>query len=473
VDQRRAKIVCTLGPATSTLERIRGLVHAGMDVARLNLSHGTYEDHERVYAMVRQASDELERSVGVLVDLQGPKIRLGKFPGGPVTLEDGAEFTITTDPVMGDQHIAGTSYSGLPADVQPGDRLLIDDGKVELTVGDVIGSRIRTTVKVGGVISDHKGLNVPGAALAVPALTDKDADDLRWALGLRADLIALSFVRGPEDIKAVHTVMDDVGVRLPVLAKLEKPQAADALAEVLDAFDGLMVARGDLGVELPLEDVPLLQKRAITMARQRAKPVIVATQMLESMTYAPRPTRAEVSDCANAVLDGADALMLSGETGVGLFPIVTVETMAQIIRVTEKAGYEHLPTVTLPRMTRGGALALAAATVGGAVGARYVVAFTQTGDTVRRLARVRSEIPLLAFTPEQVVRSQLSLVWGVETFLSPLVAHTDDMVRQVDKMLLDLGRCVEGELVVIVAGSPPNTPGSTNTLRVHRVGEID
>jgi pyruvate kinase len=272
--------------------------------------------------------------------------------------------------------------------------------------------------------------------------------------------------------EGADAVMDEVGVRLPVLAKLEKPQAVSALDEVLDAFDGLMVARGDLGVELPLEDVPLVQKRAVLAARTRAKPVIVATQMLDSMTASPRPTRAEVSDCANAILDGTDAVMLSGETSIGRYPIETAQTMARIVSVTEEHGFDHLQSVTPAKLTRGGAIASAAATVGIQVGARYLVAFTQTGDTARRLARSRCSIPLLAFTPTPVVRSQLSLVWGVETFLAPSVSHTDDMIRQVDRMLLDLGRCEAGDFVVVVAGSPPHTPGSTNTLRVHRVGEL-
>jgi pyruvate kinase len=443
-----------------------------MDVARLNLSHGTHADHERIYRLVRDASDASGHSVGVLVDLQGPKIRLGRFADGPVTLAPGASFVITTEDLPGTAQIASTTYSGLPHDVRAGDRILVDDGRVALDVVEVKPPEVRTRVVVGGRVSDHKGLNVPGAALAVPALTEKDADDLRFALSLRADLVALSFVRGPGDIGPVHAVMDEIGVRLPVLAKLEKPQAVDALDEVLDAFDGLMVARGDLGVELPLEDVPLVQKRAVTAARARSKPVIVATQMLESMTSSPRPTRAEVSDCANAVLDGTDAVMLSGETGVGSYPIETVQTMSRIVSVAEQEGFGHLPEVTPRQLTRGGAIAAAAAAVGTAVDARYLVAFTQTGDTARRLARARCPIPLLAFTPIQVVRSQLSLVWGVETFLAPAVQHTDEMVRQVDRMLLDIGRCAPGDLVVVVAGSPPHTPGSTNTLRVHRVGEL-
>ncbi len=468
---RRAKIVCTLGPATSSEEQINALVAAGMDVARLNLSHGDYADHEEVYRLVRAASDASKRGVAILVDLQGPKIRLATFASGPVMLRNGAEFVITAADVPGDEHEVGTTYAGLPGDVQPGDRLLIDDGKVALQCVRVDGPRVVTTVIEGGRVSNHKGINLPGVAVSVPALSDKDRADLRWALRLQADLIALSFVRSAADVVDVRAIMEEEGVRLPVLAKIEKPQAVDNLAEIVDAFDGIMVARGDLGVEMPLEDVPLVQTRAIALARRAAKPVIVATQMLESMIDSSRPTRAEASDVANAVLNGTDALMLSGETSVGKFPIVAVETMARIITKMEENALSSIPALGgLPR-TKGGAITRAAAEVGDLLGAKYLVAFTQSGDSARRLARLRSPIPLLAFTPEQSVRSQLALTWGVETFLTPYVAHTDDMVRQVDQALLGAGRAAVGELVIIVAGSPPGIPGSTNAMRVHRIGD--
>jgi pyruvate kinase len=302
-------------------------------------------------------------------------------------------------------------------------------------------------------------------------LTSKDAEDLRWALALRADMIALSFVQGPEDAEPPRKIMDEAGVRLPLVAKVEKPQAVAALEEVVAAFDGIMVARGDLGVEYPLEQVPLVQKRAIKLARQAAKPVIVATQMLDSMVSAPRPTRAEASDVANAVLDGADALMLSAETSVGAYPVEAAATMARIIEAAEQDWpFAPEPPASTPGTT-GSAIARAAGEVGAAVGARALVAFTMTGETARRLARYRSPIPLLAFTTESATRSQLALTWGAETFLVPPVAHTDDMVRQVDAALLQIGRCQAGDLVVMVAGSPPGTPGRTNALRVHRIGD--
>ncbi len=469
---RRAKIVCTLGPATSTPESIRALVEAGMDVARLNLSHGEYADHEKVYRMVREASDATGRGVGVLVDLQGPKIRLGRLASGPVDLERGREFTITTRDVPGDETIASTTYAGLPGDVAPGDAVLIDDGKVSLEVVSVEGGTdVLTRVVTAGRISNHKGINLPGVAVSVPAMTEKDKEDLRWALRRTVDMIALSFVRSAADVEDVRTIMDEVGVRLPVIAKVEKPQAIDNIDEIVDAFDAVMVARGDLGVECPLEDVPFLQKQVIETARRRAKPVIVATQMLESMISAPKPTRAEASDVANAVLDGADAVMLSGETSVGAYPVETVATMARIIESTEDHGLARMAAIDWQPRTRGGVIAKAAAEVGERVGARYLVAFTKSGDSARRLTRYRSHIPILAFTPEPLVRSQLSLSWGVETFISESVDHTDEMVRQVDEALLNIGRVQEGDLVVIIAGSPPGIPGSTNALRIHRMGD--
>lgn len=474
---RRAKIVCTLGPATASPERIRALVDAGMDVARLNLSHGQHADHRRAYELVRRASDESGRAVAVLADLQGPKIRLGAFPDGPVALAPGAPFGITTEPRPGDATGCSTTYAGLPGDVQAGDRILVDDGRVVLSVTGVAGPEVSTTVVVGGPVSSHKGLNLPGVPVSVPALTERDAADLRFALSLRVDLVALSFVRHARDVLAVRQVMDEAGERVPVLAKIEKPEAVENLPEIVAAFDGLMVARGDLGVELALEQVPLIQKRAVRLAREAAKPVIVATQMLESMVGAPRPTRAEASDVANAVLDGADAVMLSAETSVGAYPVEAVATMARIAASAAEGEVrygapppqlgEGLPEGPVPR---GDAIAWAAAHIGPAVGARYLVAFTQTGTTARRLAEHRGQIPLLAFTQTPAVRSQLALTWGIEPFLVAEVSHTDDMVRQVDSALLELGRVRPGDLVVIVAGSPPGTPGGTNAMRVHKIG---
>jgi pyruvate kinase len=467
----RAKIVCTLGPATSSPETIRKLIEAGMDVARLNMSHGSHADHERSYRMVRAAADESEHSVAIFADLQGPKIRLETFADGPAELAKGDPFTITTRDVEGDATICGTTYSGLPGDVSEGDPILIDDGKIRLKVTSVEGEDVHTEVIVGGPVSDHKGINLPGVAVNVPALSEKDEEDLRFALRISVDFVALSFVRSASDVDRVREIMEEEGVSLPVIAKIEKPQAIDNLDEVIKAFDAFMVARGDLGVECPLEDVPFLQKRVIEKARRNAKPVIVATQMLESMIHNPAPTRAEASDVANAVLDGTDAVMLSGETSVGDYPIEAVETMNRIIDSTESHELKKMAAIDWQPKTRGGVIAKAAAEVADRVGAKYLVAFTQSGDSARRLARYRGSVPVLAFTPEDKVRCQLSMTWGVETFRTTPVEHTDEMVRQVDEQLLQIGRVKEGDLVVIIAGSPPGIPGSTNALRIHRMGD--
>ena len=469
---RRAKIVATLGPATSSYENIRAIIDAGVDVARMNLSHGTYDVHEAVYANVRRAADDSGRAVAVMVDLQGPKIRLGKFEGGPYELAEGDIFTITTEDVLGDKELSSTTFKGLPQDVKPGDPLLIDDGKVALRVLEVDGPRVKTQVIVPGPISNNKGINLPGVAVNVPALSEKDEADLRWGLKLGADYIALSFVRNADDVKRVHEIMDEEGRRVPVIAKIEKPQAVDHLDEIVDAFDAIMVARGDLGVELPLEAVPIVQKRAIEIARRMAKPVIVATQVLESMITSPRPTRAEASDCANAVLDGADAVMLSGETSVGEYPVVTVQTMARIIESTEEHGLERiLPLGTTPR-TQGGVLTLAAAEVADFVDARYLCVFTESGDSARRMSRLRSPLPMKAFTPSEGIRRRLALTWGIEAFLVDRVTHTDQMMGQVDDLLIGKGLAEMGDKVVVISGSPPGIPGSTNDVRVHVVGDV-
>ena len=468
---RRAKIVCTLGPATSTPEQIRRLVDVGMDVARLNMSHGSHDDHARSYRLVREAADAVGHGVGIFADLQGPKIRLETFADGPVTLEVGQTWTITTRDVLGDAEICGTTYKGLPGDVSPGDPILIDDGKVRLTVREVGDTDVTTEVVVGGPVSNNKGINLPGVAVSVPSLSEKDIEDLRFALHLTVDFVALSFVRSGADAEAAREVMREEGVMVPLIAKIEKPQAIENLDEIVKAFDGFMVARGDLGVESPLEDVPFIQKQIVERARRNAKPVIVATQMLESMITNPAPTRAEASDVANAVLDGADAVMLSGETSVGAHPFGAVEIMARIISSTEDHGLDSMAAIDWQPRTSGGVIAKAAAEVAERIGASYLVAFTQSGDSARRLARYRGSIPVLAFTPEAVVRSQLALTWGVETFKTATVEHTDEMVRQVDEQLLKIGRVKEGERVVIIAGAPPGIPGSTNALRIHKMGD--
>ncbi|MFD1713576.1 pyruvate kinase [Amnibacterium flavum] len=468
---RRAKIVATLGPATASYEQIRAIVDAGVDVARLNLSHGSYDVHEGVYANVRKASEDSGRAVGVLVDLQGPKIRLGRFSDGPHELAEGDIFKITVEDIPGTKDIVSTTFKGLPQDVAPGDFLLIDDGKVRVEVVETDGVVVTTKVIVAGPVSNNKGINLPGVAVNVPALSEKDEADLRWGLNIGADMIALSFVRNASDIERVHEIMDEEGRRVPVIAKIEKPQAVDALEEIIEAFDAIMVARGDLGVELPLEAVPIVQKRAVELSRRMAKPVIVATQMLESMIHSPVPTRAETSDVANAVLDGADAVMLSGETSVGEYPVVTVQTMARIVASTEEHGLERIPPLGTKPRTQGGAMTLAAAEVADFVQAKFLVVFTESGDSARRMSRLRSSIPMKAFTTSESTRDKMSVIWGIESYVVDRVTHTDELMHQVDEVLLREKLVEIGDKVVVISGSPPGIPGSTNDVRVHRIGD--
>ncbi len=452
----------------ASAEKIRELVDAGMNVARLNFSHGEHADHQQNYEWVRAAAEASGRSVGVLADLQGPKIRLGRFIDEKTYWETGEEVRITVDDVDGTHDRVSTTYKQLARDASPGDRLLVDDGKVGLVCKAVDGNDVVCEVVEGGPVSNNKGVSLPGMNISVPALSEKDIADLRFALTMGADVIALSFVRSPADVELVHEIMDEVGRRVPVIAKLEKPEAVDALEPIILAFDAVMVARGDLGVEVPLEEVPLVQKRAIQIARENAKPVIVATQMLDSMIDNSRPTRAEASDVANAVLDGADAVMLSGETSVGKYPIDTVKTMSRIVTAAEVDG-EVPPLSHIPR-TKRGVISFAAKDIGERLNARALVAFTASGDTARRVARLRSDLPLLVFTPRQEIRNQLALTWGAESFLTSEVSTTDEIMHEVDSILLAQDEYSTEDAVVIVAGSPPGTEGNTNMIHVHLLG---
>ena len=465
---RRTKIVCTLGPAVASKEGILGLVEAGMDVARLNMSHGDHADHEANYRWVREATDETGHAVGVLADLQGPKIRLGRFVNGEEMWKDGEIVRITVDDIEGTHDRVSTTYKGLAKDAKPGDRLLIDDGKVAVVCKEVEGNDVICEVTEGGPVSNNKGVSLPGMDISVPALSEKDIADLRFALKLGVDIIALSFVRSPADVDKVHEIMDEEGRRVPVIAKLEKPEAVDALESIVLAFDAIMIARGDLGVEVPLEQVPLFQKRAIQIARENAKPVIVATQMLDSMISNLRPTRAEASDVANAVLDGADAVMLSGETSVGIDPQNVVRTMSKIVQHAEQ-GSSVPPLTHVPR-TKRGVVSYSARDIAERLNAKAIVAFTTSGDTAKRVARLHSQLPLLAFTPHPAVRSQLALTWGAETFLSPEVKSTDDMMEAIDEALLGMDKYEEGDMIVVIAGTPPGISGNTNMIQVHQLG---
>lgn len=448
---------------------MRELIDAGMNVARMNFSHGDHEDHQQNYQWVREAAREANKPVGILADLQGPKIRLGRFKENETYWETGETVRITIEDVEGTHDRVSTTYKGLARDAQPGDRLLVDDGKVALICKAIDGDDVVCEVVEGGPVSNNKGVSLPGMNISVPALSEKDRNDLRFALKLGVDFIALSFVRSPADVELVHEIMDEVGRRVPIIAKLEKPEAVDALEPIILAFDAIMVARGDLGVEVPLEDVPLVQKRAIQIARENAKPVIVATQMLDSMIENSRPTRAEASDVANAVLDGADAVMLSGETSVGKHPITTVETMSRIVVAAEDDG--EVPPLTHRPRTRRGVISYAAKDIGERLNARALVAFTSSGDTAKRVARLRSRLPLLVFTPSSQVRNELSLTWGTETLLTSDVRSTDEMIQAVDEALLAKAHYNYDDMVVVAAGSPPGIPGNTNMIQVHMLGQ--
>ena len=465
---RRTKIVCTLGPAVASKDGILRLVQEGMDVARLNMSHGEHTDHEANYRWVREATDETGRAVGILADLQGPKIRLGRFINDEEMWADGEIVRITVDDVEGTHDRVSTTYKNLAKDAKAGDRLLIDDGKVAVVCKEVDGNDVVCEVTEGGPVSNNKGVSLPGMDISVPALSEKDIADLRFALQLGVDMIALSFVRSPADVDLVHAIMDEEGRRVPVIAKLEKPEAVDALESIVLAFDAIMIARGDLGVEVPLEQVPLFQKRAIQIARENAKPVIVATQMLDSMISNLRPTRAEASDVANAVLDGADAVMLSGETSVGIDPQNVVRTMSRIVQNAESDG--QVPPLSHVPRTKRGVVSYSARDIAERLNAKAIVAFTTSGDTAKRVARLHSKLPLLAFTPFPEVRSQLALTWGAQTFLSDAVDSTDDMMATIDRSLLAMDSYKEGDLIVVIAGTPPGIAGNTNMIQCHMLG---
>lgn len=464
--RRRAKISCTLGPASSDPATVRALVDAGMDVARLNLSHGTHDDHARSTASVRDAARASGRAVAVLADLQGPKVRLGVFQGGATQLEEDASFTLRQDPRPGDATGVSIDEPALLAALEPGDVALIGDGLIQLEVIANDGHAVRTRVRGGGRVSDHQGIGLPGARLDTPALTTKDRADLEFVLGLPVDAIALSFVRRPEDIQLVHEVMKRAGVMLPVFAKIEQPEAVERLEAVIDAFDGLLVARGDLGVQMPLERVPLVQKNALRLARESGKPSIVATQMLDSMIHASRPTRAEASDVANAALDGADCLMLTAETAMGEYPVEATETMARLITAAEEMQSWDETRGRVHPTSVAEAIAHTAARLARLLNARALVAYTRSGTTARQLASRRQPVPLFAFTTTEAIRNQLAMVWGIDSFVVPAARDTDEIMEQVNDAMLGAARCAGGDRVVVVAGTPPGVPGNTNLIRV-------
>jgi len=470
----RTKIVCTLGPASESEEILREMIRAGMDVARLNFSHGDHPTHARRLALVRRLAREEGKEIAVLQDLQGPRLRVGAIAGGSTVLREGEHFTLTTRRVPGDAKVVTAPYAHLPQDVQPGDRILLDDGLLELKVEEATDTDVICRVVVGGILRERKGVSLPGVSLSLPSLTEKDRDDLAFGLAQGVDYVALSFVRRASDIEALRALMDAQGVQVPIIAKIEKGEAIAAFDDILAASDGVMVARGDLGVEMPAEEVPIYQKRIIRKANAVGKPVITATQMLQSMMDNPRPTRAEASDVANAILDGTDAVMLSGETAVGKYPLEAVRTMARIALTTERNfPYEEWrrKALTEPVATVTEAISLATCEIACELGARAIIASTSSGATARAVARHRPRTPIIASTPSETVHRQLALVWGVRPLLVPRFASTDEMITTAMKAAQEAGLVRTGDRVVITAGVPLFVPGRTNMLQVRVVGE--
>lgn len=468
---RRTKIVATLGPASSHPERLAQLIDAGMDVARLNFSHGVYADHAANIAAVRAAAAAAGRPITVLQDLQGPKIRTGALANGQaVDLLDGQPFTITNRDVIGAAECVSTTYAPLPAEVKPGDRVLLSDGLIELRVLSATATDVQCEVVHGGALREHQGINLPGVRLSAAAVTDKDIEDLRFGLEQDVDMVAISFVRRAADVQQVKDLIRQAGKDTPVIAKIERPEAVDVLPDILAVADGVMVARGDLGVEMSPEKVPLIQKRIIRLCNRKKIPVITATQMLDSMTHNPRPTRAEASDVANAVMDGTDAVMLSGESAVGDYPVESVRMLARIAADVEP----ERPVVNYE--PDGGddtqAISEAIAAVDKVLNLRAIVAFTETGHTARLVAEERPRVPVIALTPHLKVYRRLTLVWGVRPVLLPrTIATSEELLREVEASLLASRFAAPGDKILIVGGLPMGHSGGTNFLKIHTLAQ--
>ena len=468
---RKAKIICTMGPASREEPTLSRLVDAGMDVARLNLSHGTHDDHLKAIGTVRRAAESAGRPVALLLDLQGPKIRVGKIEGGKTRLEAGAEVTITADQsVVGNAQRFSCSYEGLADDVSIGDPILINDGAIRLEVIGIAGKDVRARVAVGGTLSDHKGINLPGTPVSIPAMTPKDIEDLKFGLEHEVDYVAMSFVRSADDIRLIKRYAPTT----PIIAKLEKPQAVDRIDEIAQLAEGVMIARGDLGVEMPLERVPLIQKTAIERTNYYGKIAIVATQMLESMIVSPQPTRAEVSDVANAVLDGADAVMLSAETATGAYPVEAVRTMAAIVQEVEgSARYQALPEAALDRgeSTFATAVARACAAAASQLGIGTICVYSRTGETARQIAEYRPQARIVAFTASEVAYRRMALYWGVSARrVKKPFETTDELIATIAQTLVGAGEAMRGEAIVIASAVPPNRPTfGASMMQIHRL----
>jgi pyruvate kinase len=471
---RRTKIVCTLGPATSSEEMIRALVRAGMDVVRLNFSHGTHESHGNLISVARRVAAEEGAVLAVLQDLQGPRIRIGGMAGGGSVLTPGDRFVLTTREVEGTSEVATIRGAPLSRDVKPGDRILLDDGSIEMQVEQTTETDVVCTVVIGGELKPHKGINVPSRTLSVPAITEKDQEDLAFGLRQGVDYVAMSFVREAEDVRRIKKMIAEQGADVPVMSKIEKHEAITNFDEILEASDAVMVARGDLGIEMPAEQVPLLQKMIIRKCNAAGKPVVTATQMLDSMIRNPRPTRAEVNDVANAILDGSDAVMLSGETAVGAYPVVAVQTMARIAETTDESlPYDEMMSKVATAPIRDSAEAIGHATceIAYKLGIKAIITSTQSGYTTRMVARYRPPAIIIAATPYEAMLRRLAVVWGVRPYISPGYDTTDEMMEQAIAVATRTGYVQEGDQVAITAGMPILDKGSTNLLRLHTIGE--
>lgn len=467
---RATKIVATVGPASRTAETLERMIEAGMNVVRMNFSHGSPEDHKETVDLVRGLAAKKGVTVGILQDLQGPKIRVARFKEGRVTLAAGQKFVITMDDIEGDEHRVGSTYKGLADDVRPGMILLLDDGNMALRVEGVRGSDVETVVTVGGVLKNNKGINVPEADLSVPAMSDKDVEDMRLGAELGVDWVALSFVRSRDDMLLARHYLARFGSRAKLMAKIEKPQAVERFDDILRESDGIMVARGDLGVEMRPEQVPVIQKKLIRACREAAKPVITATQMLESMINLPRPTRAEASDVANAIFDGTDAVMLSAESAAGLYPVESVQMMDRIAREAESSDLYRLQQAQIiDTELAADSIADAACDIAENLAASAITTFTLTGGSAARVARNRPRVAILALTPNERTRNQLALTWGVVPMLAEDPRDTDDMVRIANDELRKSGQADAGDRFVITAGVPFGVRGSTNMIRVERL----
>jgi pyruvate kinase len=467
---RRVKIVATVGPATDGAGLLEALLEAGVDVVRLNFSHGRHQDHAERVGRVRATAERLGRPIAIMQDLQGPKIRTGRLAGGrPVELERGDELRITTRPIEGTAACISTTYQGLPSDCRTGDTILINDGRIRLTVLETAPDEVRTQVADGGTLGEHKGINLPGVAVSAPALTEKDREDLAFGLSLGVDYVALSFIREPADLELARTCMHQQGHEVPLIAKLEKPQAVTHLDAILGASDGVMVARGDLGVELDPEEVPPLQKTIIRRANRRGIPVITATQMLESMIEEPMPTRAEASDVANSVWDGTDAVMLSGETAAGAFPIQAVEMMHRIVVRAEAAPHDEVESRHRGPLSHAHALSRAARALAEDLRVTAIASFTRSGRTAQLLSRDRPRVPIYAFTPEAATYRRLALWWGVIPMMGRLSVNTEAVIDEMEYALVQRGAVKHGDLLVVVGSLPFRQGVHTNFVKLHTV----